>query len=587
MWVVNRHDGTLARIDPVTNTVVGDASASAATRPRSRWGRAPSGSRAERRGPSRASTRTGRARSKRLKTGSSPAAIAVAGGSVWAAADAPQAAHRGGTLRALLPHAPGRLVPMDWLHWPAYTTWGTSQLSSLAYDGLVALPARRGPRRRDARRRARHDARRHRATTGSTYVFTLRRGLRFSDGSPVRPTDLRASMERFLQATRDRRRRPASRRSSRASSAPRGACAGGRSATSSRGIQTDVRRGRSRSISAARTRTSCTSWRCRSRSWCPPTAPAARRRAARRPAPARTASPPGTRSEAGRSSATATSGRPPRARFGPGFADRIEVRLYSEPTTERQIAAVQRGDADVTVVANPFNSAVTQEPHPRAGRPVAGAAAQRPSADHGLDVPQRAPARRSTTLACARRSTSRSTGTAWSSWRAGSEVGAGHLPDRADGLPRLRAVLPVHGQPCARRGWTAPDLGRARRLVAASGRAGERVVIRHAGLQGAASAATTRSCCDQLGFRPTLRIQSWITSTTATTRTRGPHTGLVQWGADYLAAANFIQPNFACARGSQNLSRLCDAELDRRIDRALRAARRRRRQHGLPPTAAS
>jgi hypothetical protein len=47
-------------------------------------------------------------------------------------------------------------------------------------------------------------------------------------------------------------------------------------------------------------------------------------------------------------------------------------------------------------------------------------------------------------------------------------------------------------------------------------------------------------------------------------------TGMAQWGADYLAAANFIQPNFECA-AAQNLSRLCDAKLDRRMDRALRA----------------
>ena len=35
---------------------------------------------------------------------------------------------------------------------------------------------------------------------GRTYVFTLRRGLRYSDGTPVRPGDFRASMERSLGA---------------------------------------------------------------------------------------------------------------------------------------------------------------------------------------------------------------------------------------------------------------------------------------------------------------------------------------------------------------------------------------------------
>src|SRR3954454_24663807 len=38
---------------------------------------------------------------------------------------------------------------------------------------------------------------------GRTYMFTLRPGLRFSNGRPVRAEDFRASMERFLEATRD------------------------------------------------------------------------------------------------------------------------------------------------------------------------------------------------------------------------------------------------------------------------------------------------------------------------------------------------------------------------------------------------
>ena len=37
---------------------------------------------------------------------------------------------------------------------------------------------------------------------GRTYVFTLRPGLRYSDGTPVRPEDFRASIERFLRVTR-------------------------------------------------------------------------------------------------------------------------------------------------------------------------------------------------------------------------------------------------------------------------------------------------------------------------------------------------------------------------------------------------
>jgi ABC-type oligopeptide transport system substrate-binding subunit len=73
----------------------------------------------------------------------------------------------------------------------------------------------------------------------------------------------------------------------------------------------------------------------------------------------------------------------------------------------------------------------------------------------------------------------------------------------------------------------------------------------------------------RLGFLTTLRIQSWTEYDVYDPHTRAD-TGMAQWGADYLAAANFIQPNFECA-AAQNLSRLCDAKLDRRMDRALRA----------------
>src|SRR3954470_23252897 len=38
---------------------------------------------------------------------------------------------------------------------------------------------------------------------GRTYVFTLRRGVRYSDGARVRPGAFRSSMERSLRVTRD------------------------------------------------------------------------------------------------------------------------------------------------------------------------------------------------------------------------------------------------------------------------------------------------------------------------------------------------------------------------------------------------
>ena len=83
---------------------------------------------------------------------------------------------------------------------------------------------------------------------GRTYVFTLRRGIRYSDGTPVRPGDFRASMERTWARpvrdlppyfSRDRRR---------AAVHPRG----GRGATSREASSRTRTRGRSRSTYSAR-----------------------------------------------------------------------------------------------------------------------------------------------------------------------------------------------------------------------------------------------------------------------------------------------------------------------------------------------
>ena len=90
-------------------------SRSAAIRPRSRSATAPCGWPAARTAPWRASTPRA-ARGRAARDGSSPSALAVADGAVWTAAVAPEAAHRGGTLRADLPlsdTAPGELAPRE------------------------------------------------------------------------------------------------------------------------------------------------------------------------------------------------------------------------------------------------------------------------------------------------------------------------------------------------------------------------------------------------------------------------------------------------------------------------------------------
>ena len=177
----------------------------------------------------------------RIAVGSSASAIVLDHGAVWAAAVAPQARHRGGTLHVLSPVAAPGTVPIDWLTEAAYSA-ESNQVLSLAYDGLVGYrrvsgAARSGDRRRARDRRAAADGRR------GTYRFTLRRGLRYSDGSACgRPT----SAPRSSASSRSRAA-TSSRRSTRGSPAPGAAWPVPGAATCPRGSRPTTARARSRS----------------------------------------------------------------------------------------------------------------------------------------------------------------------------------------------------------------------------------------------------------------------------------------------------------------------------------------------------
>src|SRR5204862_4052248 len=118
----------------------------------------------------------------------SPTAIGISAGTVWTAARASTASHRGGTLRVESDS------PCDCLD-PRTYDW---RLLWLVYDGLVSYRRTGGstfgllvgdlatgvPEPSD---------------DGRTYVFTLRPGIRYSDGAPVVPEDFRASLERVIR----------------------------------------------------------------------------------------------------------------------------------------------------------------------------------------------------------------------------------------------------------------------------------------------------------------------------------------------------------------------------------------------------
>ena len=124
---------------------------------------------------------------------SSPSAIAVADGKVWTAALAAPATHRGGTLRVEAdPFDYDRLEPAS------YGDLTADALLSLAYDGLVAYRRAGGATFGPLVGALATDVPRP-SPDGRTYVFKLRPKLRYSDGSPVRPEDFRASLEALFR----------------------------------------------------------------------------------------------------------------------------------------------------------------------------------------------------------------------------------------------------------------------------------------------------------------------------------------------------------------------------------------------------
>ena len=154
VWVANEFDGTVTQIDPESGVV-----------------------------------------RRTISIGAIPAGLAVVDGTVWVATRAfGGAGHRGGTLTVLsadIPGAFGGVDPND-----AYSADYT-EVERAVYDGLVTFRPVGGvagltlvP---DLATRIPHPT-----NGGHTYAFTLRKGIRYSNGSPVRASDFKRSVERAL-----------------------------------------------------------------------------------------------------------------------------------------------------------------------------------------------------------------------------------------------------------------------------------------------------------------------------------------------------------------------------------------------------
>ena len=155
VWVSNELAGTVARIDPARNAVV-----------------------------------------KRLSLGNlRPQGLALVNGALWVGLRASGARHRGGTLRVLgikgfpWPQSVAELNPAT-----SYNAW----ILPLTSDGLVAFQRDGG--QTDTQLVADLAVSLPVPTDqGRTYVFRLRPGVRYSTGQPVRASDIRRELQRVLR----------------------------------------------------------------------------------------------------------------------------------------------------------------------------------------------------------------------------------------------------------------------------------------------------------------------------------------------------------------------------------------------------
>ena len=129
---------------------------------------------------------------KTIRTVDNPAGLASAGGQVWTIALTSSLAHRGGTLRIAAGKDDAAFDTPD--PGAAYRQ-GSWQLASIVYDGLVTYKRTGGPSGNTivpdlaAAMPLIQDG-------GTTYVFKLRKGIRYSNGTLVKPSDLRPAIER-------------------------------------------------------------------------------------------------------------------------------------------------------------------------------------------------------------------------------------------------------------------------------------------------------------------------------------------------------------------------------------------------------
>ena len=188
VWTANREDGTVSRIDPaasrVTNTVpAGHEPVALAIGEDALWVADAEGALL------RLDAKTNEVDAQ-VNTDSAPTGVVDFDDAIWVTTVAPPAAHRGGTLRV-----GGAPTPLD----PALGTYVPNSflVDGLAYESLVGFRRVGGTAGASLVGDLATDVPSP-VDGGRRYIFQLRDDVRYSDGSPLRAADVRASVERTI-----------------------------------------------------------------------------------------------------------------------------------------------------------------------------------------------------------------------------------------------------------------------------------------------------------------------------------------------------------------------------------------------------
>lgn len=503
IWVANELAGTLMRIDPRTNTVV-----------------------------------------ETIPTGQRPAALALDGRRLWVAAQDASAAHRGGTLRVAVDEIGATVDQFDYSSlWQvnltgdgltAYRRVPGTQGATLVPDLAVAIPVP--------------------ADGGRTYTFQIRRGLSYSNGDPVELGDFRRGIERFFRLGGGR-------------TAPYYDVIVGAEACRARPARCDLSGGIVADAAAGTVTIRLTRPDPNMLHYL--ALPFAH--AVARSAPATEVTTQGLPATGPYVVASHRPGRELRLVRNPKFREWSkaarpdgypdEIVLTAAGGEQAAVTGVEQGRFDLTLsdLLSPEVLDRLSVQYPERLRSDPMVATLFVALNTTVPPFDSLDARRAVAYALDRAALVEMLGAAQY-----AQTTCQILPPN---FPSYEAYCPFTRDPEEGGSWRAPDLEEARRLVAKSGTAGARVVVRTQGTF-SEQAKHVAGVLRQLGYRATVRetsAEQWLADAYGPDTTK-VQVGLTGWAIDYMAPSSFFE-QLRC--GTIDPARYCNPAIDRQIDEAL------------------